>query len=536
MATIKRIFFFVITLFCFVLLLEAVTIFSFSWFQPTVSFMLSPDKATLVWTRLPVWPLYQAEVFAAALAEDKAVGPSKQPLKKYLLGQDPLAIPKDYPFPTFWRVSARGLLSRQLGSWSEPALLRDLTAASHSPAAQAPASPIRLKNGPILTWITVPGAVYHEIEFLSQPPENPHGILPSKHRVDFSREVFVRGFHPNPRAVKQQPVYWRVRALDLSGNPLGVFSDTGLITDFSSESQPLRPLIISDYKAHNSVPLLYPVYEWIPIQGADSYEVELTRLPPENPDSAVSSRFRIWHGRTKGFSLYDEMPRLENGRYYYRVRGLGINGEPVGVWSAAASFDVDRARASHVATFGDSITHGGGALSYSPSDWEYSYQSYLKFPTYNLGHSSDTAETSLERFERDVLPFRPQHLIIMTGTNSIRAGVPGQNLIRDLSAIRDKCLQNRIRPIFLTLPPINPAAIARAFNETTAPNWKESLVAVNDWIREQPYHVDLYPHFADPQGLLPVNLATDGLHYDIAGKKLIAALINAHWDELSRLW
>ena len=536
MATIKRTCYIVTTLFCFMLLIEALAFFSFRSFQPTVSFISSPDKATLVWTRLPLWPLYQAEVFAAGLTGDNEFRQPRQPLKKYLLGQNPLAIAKDYPFPTIWRISARGLLNRQLGNWSEPALLADLTAASHPVSTPAVVSPIRLKNGPILTWTTVPGAVYHEIEFLSDPPENPRGILPSKYQIYSSRAVFVRGFHPHPRFFQRQPVYWRVRALDLSGNPLGVFSDTGSISAFTVENQLLRPLIISDYKARNAVPLLYPVYEWIPIQGADSYEVELTRVPPENPNSAAPSRFRVWHGRSKGFSLYDELPRSENGRYYYRVRGLGPNGEPVGVWSAAASFDVDRTKASQVATFGDSITHGGGAVSYSPSDWEYSYQSYLKFPTYNLGHSSDTAETSLERFDRDVLPFRPKHLIIMTGANSIRAGVPGQNLIRDLSAIRDKCLQNGIRPIFLTLPPINPAAIARAFHENTAPNWQESLFAVNDWIREQPYHVDLYPYFADPQGLLPANLATDGLHYDIAGKKLMAALINAHWDELSRLW
>ncbi len=536
MTAMKRAFFITLTLFCFTLLVETVALFSVRWFQPTISFVLSPDKAVLVWTRLPLWPLYQVEVFSTALAEANANKRATPPLKRYFIWQDQLTIPKDYPFPTTWRVSARGLLSRPLGLWSEPALLTDLTIATQHSGAPISVNPRLLKTSPILTWATVPGAVYYEIEFLSNPPENPNGILPSKYRLYSSREVFVRGYHPDLRAFDKQPVYWRVRALDLSGNPLGVFSDTGVISTGSSKNKPLRPLIISDYQARNSVPLLYPVYEWIPIQGADSYEVELTRLPPENPDSAAPSRYRIWHGRSKGFSLYDEMPRQENGHYYYRVRGLGRNDEPVGVWSVAATFAVDHSKAAHVATFGDSITHGGGSVSYSPSDWEYSYQSYLKFPTYNLGRSSDTAETSVERFEHDVLPFQPKHLIIMTGANSIRAGVPAETLIRDLSAIRDKCLLHGIRPIFLTFPPINPAAIARAFNETTSPHWQESLLAINDWIREQPYHIDLYPHFADHQGLLPANLAIDGLHYDIVGKKMMAALINAHWEELSRIW
>lgn len=536
MTTIKRALIITLTLFCFTLLVETVAVFALRWFQPTVSFVLSADKATLVWTRLPLWPLYQVEVFSTALAEANADKRATPPLKRYFIWQDQLTIPKDYPFPTTWRVSARGPLSRPLGNWSEPALLLDLTISTQNSGALAPVKPIPLTNGPLLTWTAVPGAVYYEIEFLSNPPENPNGTMPSKYRRQASREVFVRGYQPDLRAFAGQRLYWRVRALDLAGNSLGVYSDTGVTTVTAIEDQPSRPLIISDYAARNAVPLLYPVYEWIPIQGADTYEVELLRQPPENPNSAAPSRHRIWSGRARGFSLYDEMPRLENGRYYYRVRGLGRTGEPVGLWSIAGTFDVDRSKAAYVATFGDSITHGGGAVSYSPSDWEYSYQSYLKFPTYNLGRSSDTATTSLERFDRDVLPFRPKHLIIMTGTNSVRDGVPAENLIRDLTAIRDKCLLHGIRPIFLTLPPVNPAAIARVFNETTEPRWQESLLPVNDWIRRQPYHVDLYPHFADQQGLLPASLAIDGLHYDIAGKKLMAALINAHWDELSRLW
>jgi lysophospholipase L1-like esterase len=534
MTILKRSLFIIALLFCCTLLTETVAMVLLQRFQPTACLVLRADTATLVWTRSPIWPFYEVEVFPTALAEAAADAPVK-PLKRYFSWQDQLDIANDFPFPTSWRVGARGLLHRPLGSWSEPALLRDLTATA-SAALPNPVKPRLLRQGPTLTWTSVPGAVYYEIEFLSAPPENPNGIMPSKHRLYSSREVFVRGYHPDLRAFAGQRLYWRVRALDLGGNPLGVFSDIGAITATAAENQPLRPLIISDYAARNAVPLLYPVYEWIPIQGADSYEVELTRLPPENPDSASPSRHRIWHGHARGFDLYDEMPRLENGRYYYRVRGLGRDGNPVGLWSAPATFDVNRNKASLVATFGDSITHGGGAVSYAPSDWEYSYQSYLKFPTYNLGRSSDTATASVERFDQDVLPFQPKNLIIMTGANSIRAGVPAESLIHDLSAIRDKCLHHGIRPIFLTLPPINPAAIARAFNETTAPHWQESLLTVNDWIREQPYYVDLYPHFADKQGLLPTSLAIDGLHYDIAGKKLMAALINAHWDELSRLW
>ena len=75
-----------------------------------------------------------------------------------------------------------------------------------------------------------------------------------------------------------------------------------------------------------------------------------------------------------------------------------------------------------IGTLGDSISHGGGDLSYSPSDWEYSYQYYLDFDSINLSESGDTSAATLDRFDKDVLPFHVKYLIIMTGSNSLGAG------------------------------------------------------------------------------------------------------------------
>ena len=122
----------------------------------------------------------------------------------------------------------------------------------------------------------------------------------------------------------------------------------------------------------------------------------------------------------------------------------------------------------------------------------------------------------------------------MTGINSLRAGVEAASVIDDLRTIRDKCLSLGIRPIFLTLPPINPDAIHRTFSEETTPNWHYELLAVNEYIRQQEYYVDLYPHFLDATNELPDRFAIDGLHYDISGKKLMAELINAEWERLTK--
>lgn len=526
---------------CLVFLLEVADLLEFSRFQPQPSVSFTAEGPVLSWTRLPYLSAYEVQVFRRPPLDSGSSQPVPKPLKTTVTWNKNLPLGNDYPFTTYWRVSARGLFHRPLGHWSDTVRHYNMT----GPFVQLPAQPRPQQlqvaaslaantDQPILTWTAVPDAVYYEIEFTTRAPEEPNNTSPSRTRVLSSREVFVNGFNPDLRNFRAQRLYWRVRGLDLDGNPVGVFSDAAVLQVGNNSPRLLKPMITSNFNATESVPMLYPVYSWIPLHGIRRYEVELTRVLPENPDTAAPSIHRIWSAQADGFDLYDDTARIEPGRYYFRVRGLSGNNVPASVWSDTSYFDVDPAKAADVATFGDSITHGGGAVSSSPADWNYSYQRYLKFSTYNLGRSSDTAETSAERFDSDVLPFRPQKLIIMTGTNSFRAGVPAASIIRDLATIRDKCLQNGIRPIFLTLPPINPQAIQRVFREPTALNWQDELLAVNEWIREQPYFVDLYPHFVGENGELPAQFAIEGLHYDIEGKKLMAALINAYWEDLSR--
>ena len=192
---------------------------------------------------------------------------------------------------------------------------------------------------------------------------------------------------------------------------------------------------------------------------------------------------------------------------------------------------VDPDQDYEVGTLGDSISHGGGDLSYSPSDWEYSYQYYLTFDSINLSESGDTSEATLDRFDKDVLPFSPKYLFILTGSNSIRGWVSGESVISDLEGLKDKCEDNDITPIFITLPPVNPANINRAFGEPTAENWKVELKKVNDWIRSQENHVDLSLYFPEDKEL-PTKYALDGLHLNFRGKRLMARAINNFWASL----
>ena len=153
-------------------------------------------------------------------------------------------------------------------------------------------------------------------------------------------------------------------------------------------------------------------------------------------------------------------------------------------------------------------------------------------PCINLGRSGDTSTTTLARFDRDVLPIMPKNLLIMTGSNSLRSNAySADRVISDLAQIGEKCRQNDIRPIFLTLPPINPANIMLAFQTPTDPNWYAKMKDINAFIRQQPYYIDLEPYFYDAsKTILAPEWANDGLHADIKGKMLIGEIIGMHKD------
>jgi lysophospholipase L1-like esterase len=527
--------------FVFVFGFEYSNVFGQNSYKPALQSAFISNEYVLSWPRLSYPALYQIQVLNYPPANETGNLPPRHTIATYYTWDNQFTIEKDFPFRTYWRVSAQGLFRRPLGNYSDPLKLAsalDIASEDFSRIKPQITSYFSDTNPasarPMLTWKVVPGAVYYEVEFLSGAPENPNGIDPSQYRITMSREVFTNGFNPDLTALNVNTLYWRVRALNYDGNPIGVFSDAARLTiDRNIHVMP-RPLITAEFNSNGTPTPLYPAYSWIPIFGAISYEVEVTNQLPEPSDSASPSRFRIWSKQVPGFDCYDEEPRNTPGTYYWRVRGLNAAGNPVGIWSQAGKFVVPRKQSNYSATFGDSITHGGGAVSYSPADWEYSYQTYLHFPTINLGKSGDTSEAMLARFDRDVLPYNPNYLIILGGTNSLRGGVPAVDVIRDLTAIRNKCQQHGIRPIFLTLPPINPANIEKVFNEETAPNWQAEFDAVNDFIKQQRYYIDIEPFFSDANGELPDRLAIDGLHPDIPGKKLMAGIINRQWARVTR--
>ena len=490
-------------------------------------------RVTMHWERLPYPCIYRIETFSKTTGL-VAGEPSFHSFDVSYTPHSEFLVPSA-AIPMYYQITAYGIFGR-LTPPLEPVANPNFPMPPHPvPIYHSTASrPASLM--PYLVWHSVPGAVCYEVEILSAPPEKEGGtVLSEEYHVAGSTKIYTNGWQADLREIARLPhLYWRVRAMNLQREPIGVFSPSEPLVVDSSLPLPDRPLLNAFDQMPNVVPPLYPVYQWIPMHDITRYEVELMTSPPATENGSVPSSERAWYMVSEdSFSCYDEYARPYAGTYYWRVRAIDNKNGTIGSYSDTASFTVapctSRLRA---AAYGDSITHGGGALSYSPYNQEYNYNIYLDIPTPNLGHSGDTAHDSLLRFEEDVLPYRPYNLLILTGSNDLRSDVSAQSIIDDLRGIRKKCEDNDIRPIFLTLMPINPLNIYNAFKTETYAGWRDKMEIINAFIRQQEFHIDLEPYFYDAtHTVLDTDLSIDGLHPDIRGKMLMAEIINAHADQ-----
>lgn len=365
-----------------------------------------------------------------------------------------------------------------------------------------------------LKWNANADAVYYELEVSTSQGD----ILYDNDRVWQSEVIFPADI---PEGMENE-IRWRVRSFGLYGDTLKDWSEEFPFDTEENILERAAPRLSPDYQDGRWMRLLYPVYSFVGLPGAASYEIEVTDEEPENPDGTEPSEHRIWSASSEIMECYDESPRI--GTYWWRVRCLDEDGNDLGVWSEARKMEMPTDGWT-IGLFGDSISHGGGRMSYGPSEPMYNLVFYLTEPVVNLAQSGDTSRRMLERFDADVLPFHLQYLLIMGGTNSLRGGEDPEEVIADLQAIGDKCRENGIRPIYLTLAPINPENIKYCFNEDTATDWQDRFWAVNEWIRTQD-HIDTASLFSENEAL-PPEYGQDGVHLDWEGKFLMARMINS---------
>ena len=263
---------------------------------------------------------------------------------------------------------------------------------------------------------------------------------------------------------------------------------------------------------------LYPTYSWEPLPRTEFYQVQVVKI---STNKIVRELFN-----DEAFDrATDWTPFTEAGDYYWQVRVVSKSRKPLSDWSEKKFFTVTAP--VKFAVLGDSISHGGA--NYIPAgQLSCQWETYSAVPIKNLARSGDTTQQMLDRFDNDVLPFKPQVLVIMGGVNDIRAGATAEDVIKNLSALRDKCLANDITPVFSTLTSMNPELMSKRGIFLTDGDWRAAREQINLWIRTTPYFVDTTEALTDEFGYLRAEFTPDGLHPALRGKKILGEAIGSY--------
>lgn len=363
-----------------------------------------------------------------------------------------------------------------------------------------------------LSWEPVPGAVSYQVAIMRANKNIPENV------VSVKRGIFTNGYELDTSVMRAaKDYYWKVCPLDASGHYIKLYSDLKPLT--GQELNPTAPKPTTEFESMAYAPL-YPVFSWVPVTDGKYYDVRVYRDDPQAGKPEL-----IRELSTEGSVLYEDAGYTWPGRYFWQVRSRNEAGTRVSDWSAPSYYQVEGT--VKVAAIGDSITHGGGAVSTPPGYVMYNWETYSQVPVKNLGYSGDTVAAMEARFDSDVLPFKPKILVIMGGVNDFRSGALASDIIPYLKRMGEKCRAHGIIPVYATATPINPHFIANwSYITKPAPDWKAEQVKLNKWIMEQQYAVDVAQGMTDCYGLLMDEATTDGLHPDVLGKKQIGEAIS----------
>ena len=298
---------------------------------------------------------------------------------------------------------------------------------------------------------------------------------------------------------------------------LPLLLSTCLLFGGGVEAKKLPPPVLTAEFEQMDFMQLYPTYSWEPLPLTQFYQVQVVKV-----DGARDKIVRELFNTEALNRVTDWTPFTESGKYYWQVRVVDRTHKPLSDWSVKKYFTVTAP--VKFAVLGDSISHGGA--SYIPAgQLSCQWETYCDVPIKSLARSGDTTQAMLDRFDNDVLPFKPQVLIIMAGVNDIRIGAKSAAVIKNLEALRDKCLANDITPVFSTITSMNPELMTPRGIPLTDDDWREAREQINFWIKTTPYFIDVSTPLTDEFGYLRAELTPDGLHPALRGKKIMGELI-----------
>jgi lysophospholipase L1-like esterase len=173
---------------------------------------------------------------------------------------------------------------------------------------------------------------------------------------------------------------------------------------------------------------------------------------------------------------------------------------------------------NRVVFMGNSITEGW--KKYFPTQ-------FAGKPYINRGISGQTTPQMLVRFRQDVVALKPKVVVILAGTNDI-AGNTGPSTLEmiedNLADMTEIANANGIRVVLCSVLPV--------FDYPWRPGLEPApkIVALNAWMRRyadstRNIYVDYHSAMRDDRNGMRADLASDGVHPNEAGYRIMAPLV-----------
>lgn len=168
--------------------------------------------------------------------------------------------------------------------------------------------------------------------------------------------------------------------------------------------------------------------------------------------------------------------------------------------------------------------------------WKQADPQFFSNPIFlNRGIGGQTTPQMLERFQRDVLDYRPKAVLILAGTNDI-AGNTGEISLREIrdniASMTQMALDADIQVILCSVLP----AYDYPWRPGREPNIK--IPELNRMVKtlaeeKEAVYLDFFSVMADERNGLPIELALDGVHPTAQGYALMKELTTQVFREMN---